>query len=443
MPSSRPPLSPSVIDKLEPRAKDYELSDSAAPGLVLRVTANGTKVFRWYVNSIGRRITIGRWSKTPAAGHVTLGEARTWLERLREGHRTGKLAEVEAELPARRTGASAEPTRSGLTVKDVAEDFGKYLDRERRRPEQGRRPLDYDIVPRIGEKPIASVTVQDCRAIVEAVVARGSPVQAGAVLAVMRQFFNFAVDRADIESSPAERLRNPRALGVIKNVSQRFLSPAEIAKFWQALDAYRGITPTVRNGLKLLLLTAVRSGELLAAKWENVDSKAGTWSIPPEDQKLTLRREQTARPFIVPIAPTAARLFEELRALAGAVGSPYVMASFHPAARGEPISEKALNHAMRRLFEGKEPLLRFRGERPTPHDLRRSVRTHMGETLGIPWHVAERVLNHSLGTIAATYDVGDYLAERRAALEKWGAYVERLVAPGEAKVAFLTGKAVR
>jgi hypothetical protein len=57
--------------------------------------------------------------------------------------------------------------------------------------------------------------------------------------------------------------------------------------------------------------------------------------------------------------------------------------------------------------------------------------------LGVSFHVAERCLNHSLGKIAATYDVGDYLTERRAALEKWDAYVERLVSPGEAKVAFL------
>jgi integrase len=441
---SHPPFTPARIEALEPREKDYELADPATPGLVLRVTANGTKVFRYYVNSIGRRITIGRWSKGARPGHVTLGEARVWLERLREAHRDGRLADVEADLPSHRPSPRERDRAAvGPTVRDVAEAFKKYLARERKRPEQGDRPLDYDIVPAIGDKPIAAVTSQDCRAIVEAVVARGSPVQAGIVLGVMKQFFRFAVDRADIDASPAERFRNPRALGVEKNISQRYLSADEIAKFWHGLDAYKGVTPTVRNGLKILLLTAVRSAELLQATWDELDFKAAEWTIPVAHMKLTKARERTARPWIIPLGPTALGLFKELQALASAIGSSHVMASFHPASRGEPTSEKALNHAMRRLFEGETPILRFDGERPTPHDLRRSARTHLGDTLGVPWHIAERCLNHAIGTITATYDVGDYLKERRAALEKWDAYVARLVAPEQSRTAFLPARGAR
>jgi integrase len=394
------------------------------------------------VTSLGRVITIGSWSKTPAPGHVTLGEARATLERLKLAHKEGRLAAVEAELrasrPRRGQPKPAHATNAGpLTVRDVANDFLKYVERERKRPELAKRPIEYDILPILGDKPISSVTPQDCRAVVEGVVARGSPTQAGTVLAVMKQFFRFACDRDDLASSPAERFRNPKALGVTKNVSQRFLSPTEIAAFWKALDSYRGMTPTVRNGLKLLLLTGVRSGELLRATWAEVDSKAATWTIPVAHQKLTKDRERTARPWTVPLSPLALNLLEELRPLAESLGSQNVMASFHPASPGESLTEKSLNHAMRRLFQGEEPVLRFDGERPTPHDLRRTMRTHLGETLGTPWHVAERCLNHSLGKITTTYDVGDYLAERRAALEKWAAYVQRLVSPSENKVAFM------
>ena len=65
------------------------------------------------------------------------------------------------------------------------------------------------------------------------------------------------------------------------------------------------------------------------------------------------------------------------------------------------------------------------------------MRTHLGDTLGVPFHIAERSLNHSLGKIATTYDVGDYVAERRAALEKWDAYVQRVVSPTHSKVSSL------
>jgi integrase len=127
------------------------------------------------------------------------------------------------------------------------------------------------------------------------------------------------------------------------------------------------------------------------------------------------------------------RLMEELRALADAVGSPSVMASFHPAAKGEPISEKALNHAMRRLFTGKEPILRFEGERPTPHDLRRTLRTGLAR-LSVPRDVAERCLNHALDGIEAVYNVHDYLPQRRDALVKWAAHVEKITRPKTATV---------
>lgn len=194
------------------------------------------------------------------------------------------------------------------------------------------------------------------------------------------------------------------------------------------------MSPTVRDALRLLLLLGVRSGELLLASWNEVDFAAATWTIPVAHQKLTRQREATARPWVVPLAPKALAILRELQALAESLRSPHVLASFHGA--GGRTTEKALNHAMRRLFTGK-PLLAFEGERPTPHDLRRTMRTHLGETLGVPWHIAERCLNHSLGKITATYDVGDYVSERRQALEKWATYVERLLAPRQSNVAFL------
>ncbi len=228
----------------------------------------------------------------------------------------------------------------------------------------------------------------------------------------------------------------------MNNICDRYLSPDEIAALWNGLDRSKGMTPTVRLALRLLLLLGVRSGELLQATWDEVDFDAATWTVPIAHQKLTRKQERAARPFVVPLAPAALEIFRQLQALAKSIGgSRFVLASFH--SDGAALTEKSLNHAMRRLFTGNAPVLTFEGERPTPHDLRRTMRTYLGDKLGIPPHVAERCLNHSLGRIAKTYDQGDYLAERRAALEKWSAYVERLVSPAEASVAFLPAVAVR
>jgi integrase len=461
--ASLPALSPKMLEALRPEQPplawreehptwhggDYDLPDSAAPGLVLRVTAKGRKVFRWQVRSLGRVITIGPWSKTERAGHVTLGQAHRWLERLKAAHAVGRLAELEQEL------ATLRPKKSGNapiaapgtpTVSDVAKDFLKFIERRRKKPEEVRRSVEHEILPAIGSRPITSVTSRDVRNIVQAVVERGAPTQAGKVLAHAKQLFRFAQGRDDVPAgaNPAYPLE-AEALGVENNICQRVLTPEEIPAFWNALEKAR-LTQTVQLGLKVILLTGVRTCELLRARWEDVswdEDKARwekgqtearpTWTIPVANQKLTRKQEQTARPWTVPLAPMAVELFKALQVLAQK--SPFVMTSPHEPEQA--LTDKALVAAMRKLFVGEEPELDFAEPRPTPHDLRRTVRTSLGDKLGVPWHIAERCLNHSIGRITQTYDVGDYLTERRAALEKWDAYLQRLLSPAEASVAFL------
>jgi integrase len=64
------------------------------------------------------------------------------------------------------------------------------------------------------------------------------------------------------------------------------------------------------------------------------------------------------------------------------------------------------------------------------HDLRRTCVSGMAR-LGVAPHVADKILNHQAGTIsgvAAVYQRHEFLAERRAALDTWGAHIERVLA---------------
>jgi integrase len=438
--TSQPPLTPARIAALKP---GQEMSD-ASSGLRVRVTQNAARSFRLSVRTPEGRlrwITLGHWSLTPKPRHLTLSQARDWVDKLKEARRTSpeQLAAAEAELRALIDPTTGPAVEGGvLTVKAVADDFLTYIERRRKRPEHARRPIEFDVIPAIGKRPISAVTTLELREIVEGVAqgtsgtgdkgprTRPAPRQAGVVHAILKQFFDFAYKRGDIDKNPMERLDDAEVLGAQQNVCQRFLSPTEIGELWRALDDYRGLTPTVRNGLRLLLLTGVRTGELLKARLEDVDLEKATWTVPVANQKLTREKEKTARPWIVPLAPMALALVKELHGLAKTLRSPFLMASFHGGDDGAALTEKSLNHAMRRLFVGAQPLLKFEGDRPTPHDLRRTVRTYLGE-LGTPWHVAERCLNHSLGKIANTYDVGDYLTERRSALANWESYLSSLL----------------
>jgi integrase len=130
----------------------------------------------------------------------------------------------------------------------------------------------------------------------------------------------------------------------------------------------------------------------------------------------------------VPLPDQALAQLERLRVLSE--GSAYVMASPSPLhEEDQNLTEKALGAGMRKLFVGKAPLLTFPDPRPTPHDLRRTVRTGLAR-LKVSREVAERCLNHALPEIEAIYNQADYLDERREALAKWGAHVAGLVAGG-------------
>jgi integrase len=61
----------------------------------------------------------------------------------------------------------------------------------------------------------------------------------------------------------------------------------------------------------------------------------------------------------------------------------------------------------------------------TPHDLRRTGRTGLAR-LGVKADIAERVLNHARERIEATYDVHEYVDEKREALQTWAKYLAEL-----------------
>jgi len=429
-----PPLTPSAIRALEPRSRAYEVADLGCPGLRLRVETTGRRTFRWYTRDGAKRVvvTIGPWSERAEPGHVTLAAAR---ERLRGF----KAARDEGRLASERR-AAGNSSGGMLTVSALVDEFVAHIEKRRKTAAQVKRALERDVVPVIGTVPVKLVTTRDVRHVVEEVVKRGSPSSADHLFVHLNALLRFAVGRAEIVSNPAAPLDRD-ALGCETNRRARVLSDAEIAAFWNALD-HSTLTAAVRAGLRLLLLTGVRSGELLRAEWNEFELQQRVWTVPVDHQKLGRRQRPNAKPWRVPLSEEALTQVKRLHALAQAEGSSFVMASPSPlAGEGAHLTDKALVAGMRKLFTGKAPLLAFAEPRPVVHDLRRTLRTGLGR-LGVPPHVAERCLNHSLGEIESTYDTHDYLDERRDALARWGAHVNGL-SLASSNVLAMPGTAVR
>ena len=96
-----------------------------------------------------------------------------------------------------------------------------------------------------------------------------------------------------------------------------------------------------------------------------------------------------------------------------------------------PVARHSLSQGLKRIIKGL-PVDAIRPPYPTPHDFRRTVATGLS-ALGVPREDRLAVLAHAQDDVhAAHYDRYDRLTEKRAALEKWEAYVAGIVGPNEA-----------
>jgi integrase len=450
-----PPLgfSPAWIASFTPPegTDRLEIGDRKCPGLRLRFQRKDPPVFRWKATAGDgkrRNVQIGPWALAGKPGHVTLAQAREWLRRLKEAAKAGRLAEVEAELRAWLAEGTERPTPpvgapTGRTAREVAEEwYQRRILTVRTDPVSVRRTLDKDILPAIGDRVFTDVDELDLGRIVDAVVDRGARSYAGTVLSHAKQLWRWAQGRGYLKVG-AVRLANPAAaleaasFRVQKGKRNRYATDTELRQLWTRLEkplkGYRTMDPVLSLALRVLILTGVRSGELRRARWSEIDWDEKTWTIPPEHQKL--KPGQPRVPWVVPLTPAAEVLLRELQEIAG--DSPSVLPSpGHTPAKAGHLGKGSLPRAMAALFDAPEGAqLDFgEAERLKPHDLRRTVRTGLAR-LGVRHEIAERCLNHAVQGMEAVYNLHDFLAERREALDRWAAHVEAVVHGPPPKIA--------
>lgn len=329
------------------------------------------------------------------------------------------------------TGLKVLADYADMTVEQLVTKFGASLHAHRKTARRAEQTLKRHVLDRRhGFKNLRArdVARPAWHAVVEEIAAAGHPTEASQLHRLLGQMFNFGLQLGVLEVSPFQGLR-ARTLGAVEPPPrQRALAVDELQQLLRVLATpCKSDARTGRAGLRLLLLTGKRTGELVRARWERVDLEAKVWTIPEADRKAPMN--VAIGDELVPLAPAAVAAFEQLKALAG--DSPWVFRSPHSAKTGH-LGETALSRTIRDLRGAKL----ISGPRWTPHDLRRTARSYWSEKLGVPWDLAERLLGHALPKIARTYDTGVYLEQRRAALEKWAAYLEQLE-HGEGKVAFL------
>ena len=168
---------------------------------------------------------------------------------------------------------------------------------------------------------------------------------------------------------------------------------------------------TAARALEFAILTAARSGEALAARWEEVDFAGKVWTVPPS-------RTKAAREHRVPLTDRALAILEEMKA--GRTGD-HVFPGRRP---GRPLSGMAFEMLLRRI---KSPY--------TAHGFRSAFRDWAGNETHFPRELAEHALAHVIGDKAEqAYRRSDALARRRELMDAWARHCEG--AAGENVVAF-------
>lgn len=111
------------------------------------------------------------------------------------------------------------------------------------------------------------------RNLLDSVVDRGAPTHANRLLAFIRRFFNWAVDRDLIEASPATGIK-ARTVEISR---ERTLNQEELAAVWNGSGA---LECPFRQFFRLLILTGQRRNEVAGMQWKEVDLTGRIWTIP-------------------------------------------------------------------------------------------------------------------------------------------------------------------
>ncbi len=201
----------------------------------------------------------------------------------------------------------------------------------------------------------------------------------------------------------------PGKIRQVKHHAALFYS--EISAFMSTLRDQEGVAA---RALELTILTALRTGEVIGARWDEFDLAGGIWTVPAERMK---GRREHRREHRVPLSTPALAL---LTALHQTRTSDVV---FPGARRGKPISNMAMLMLLRRMGRRHEL---------TTHGFRSTLRDWAAERTNFPREIAEMALAHVVSDkVEAAYRRGDLLAKRRQLMEAWGRYCSAPPAAGE------------
>lgn len=378
-------------------------------GLYLEVAPGGGKHWRYKYRMAGKekRLSIGAYPET------SLEEARDALLVARKQVKAGVDPSLEKQREKQERLAGQERLVFNTFEAVAAEWHQQNISgwTERHASYVWRR-LEKDVFPMLGQRPVDEITPKELIDVLRVIEQRGARELARRMKQTCGQIFRYAIIHEKASSNPAATFFNKDALKPYSKGHYAALDSRDISAFLQALERNEArLYPHTRLAVKLLMLTFVRTSELIEARWSEFDLEEGQWLIPAERMKMR-------RAHIVPLSRQVLDILRELEATRVSWGTDKVPDYVFP---NQVNPRKAMsNNTILKAIER----LGYKGQ-TTGHGFRALAMSTIKEKLGYRHEVIDRQLAHApANKVDAAYDRAMFLDERREMMQRWADYLE-------------------
>lgn len=389
-------LSDTQCRSAKPKDKPYKLSDSE--GLYLEVMPSGAKYWRLKYRLAGKekRIALGIYPRVP------LIEARRNKERVKSELQNG-LNPVVSRLEKKQIAALASIHTFELLAREW---HSKNVDHWHPRYAQTvMHRLEKYVFGDLGQYPISQLKPLVILACLQK-IEKTAPEMARRVKQLCSHVFKYAIATNRIEHDFTHGLEC--ALKKYKKGHFASVDVDELPALLKAIHNHKArLYHQTYLAIRLMLLTFVRTSELIEAKWTEFDLERALWTIPPERMKMK-------NAHLVPLSRQAIAILRELKEMNG--HREYVFPSI-PRPR-KPISKGTILVALKRMGYK---------NRMTGHGFRALALGVLKEKLGYAHEVADRQLAHvPKSSTDRAYDRAKFLPQRIEMMQRYADYLDEV-----------------
>jgi integrase len=402
------------LQSLKPLPRTVEYYDSKTSGLSVRVLPTGKKTF--YLvhraaspSATARRVVRVKLGRYP---EVDLAAARDRVRARRFA------TPVTADAPA--------PVV--VLFKDLATEYiERHCKKKKKSWKQDVYWIDSELRPQWNDLPVGTIKRRDVAQLLNRIAdpPRNAPASSDHVRAIVSRLFRFGISQGidAIEYNPAHGIERAKPAGQ----RHRVLEPAELKRLWRVWeDEFTAAgRPLIGEQFKLRVLTAQRGGEVLHMLWSAIDLDAGLWAKAFQFRKRKPTDTRQDR-HLVPLAPMAVAILRKLKdhherelvrknAEYGGTWNGKKYGGWPRAHISDWVFPSRTDpaNAMANFFGKEDAVMKAlaKVDDLEPHDLRRTASTWASATCPSPW--VDRLLDHEIGGVAATYNRHDYVEQKR------------------------------